>query len=103
MKTSFLKAGALVMGALIAVSGTAFKRERRVQVWAYHGDSQSQVTDASKYTLNGAPADDCGDDGNMPCQITVSNDITTQAQLQSFLNGKTAEQVLAISNGRRPE
>ncbi|KAA8475684.1 hypothetical protein BDE36_2535 [Arcticibacter tournemirensis] len=103
MKTSFLKAGALVMGVLLVLFTIAFKAEKRVQRWTFNGDSQSEVLQASQYTLNGTPAEDCGNTGDLPCEITVPDNITTQAQLDSYMAGKSVNDILAIASSKRSE
>ncbi|WP_205512402.1 hypothetical protein [Longitalea arenae] len=88
-----------VLAVGIAISSVAFTTKLNQQ-WRFDGTTESHITDYTKYTLNGTPSG-CSSLGNAPCVISVPDEVNTPAQLQNFLAGKSAAEIMDLSAQKR--
>jgi hypothetical protein len=84
---------ALVLGFGLIATQSAFTG-KRLQTWTFNGSSTSDVTDYTKYVLNGTPSENCQPvEAALPCEIIVGEDIDQPAELQSFMVGKSYSEI----------
>ena len=84
---------ALVLGFGLIFTTSAFTG-KRTQTWRFNGSSTADVTDYTKYVLNGTPSENCQTvEAALPCEIIVDQDIDQPAELQSFMAGKTYSEI----------
>ncbi len=88
-----------VLSISIAISFASFTTKEN-QVWYFAGTTTAQITDYTKYILNGNH-DGCLSVGNAPCDIWVPETIDTPAELQTFLSDKSISQIMDLSPYRR--
>lgn len=80
---------ALVLGFGLFFTTTAFTT-KTLQTWAFNGSSAAEVTDYTKYTLNGSPSASCqAQVAALPCTIRVEQAIDQPAELQAFMVDKS--------------
>ena len=104
LKINFLLIAVLL---LIGASVSAFTfinkdntAAAQVETTWYFTGSESQIIDADLYRNTGSPETDCASNGSSPCSISV---LASDAQeLQTFLDGETAQDVTAMSAQKRP-
>jgi hypothetical protein len=93
---------ALVLGFGLIFTTSAFTAKFNHN-WAFTPSSANDIYDGDAYVLNGTASDLCTTAQPLPCVISVPDDVTTNAELSTFLAGKTVSQIQAISTGRTPE
>lgn len=94
-----LKLNAMALAALVVAAGTVAFTSPANQEWVFTGSSDSQIMDATHYSLSAPKPSNCADEASLPCSIVVA--ATNQSQLQTYLNGKDTDQILAEATGQR--
>ncbi|CAH0280417.1 hypothetical protein SRABI27_03758 [Pedobacter sp. Bi27] len=92
---------ALLLGFGLVFTQSAFTT-RFSTFWAYQPDGDNDPTDYQKYEHTSTPSELCAP-GDYPCVIEVPNGVNTPEALETFLDGKDTEDILALSSGRTPE
>lgn len=98
---------ALIAMIVAATAAFAFKPAPVVQGkhapvnWFYNGTASTEaaIKDGNNWDLSNAGS--CSAAGTRPCEITVE-DVSTQEDLDAYLDGFTRAQILAMSPNRKP-
>lgn len=92
---------ALVLGFGLIFTTSAFTSKANHN-WAFTPGG-NDMYDGDAYVLNGTASGLCTTEEPYPCVISVPETVTTNAELSTYLSGKTVSEIQAISTGRTPE
>ncbi|EHQ25093.1 hypothetical protein [Mucilaginibacter paludis] len=97
----FVVLGTGTMMAMKAPGEAKAIKKQDNTTWYYNGSSSSAsaILTSSNWSTNTVPTD-CQSGGNRPCSISVA--ASDQAELQTFLNGETKDDVMALAPQQRP-
>ncbi|TPE42415.1 hypothetical protein [Pontibacter mangrovi] len=94
-----LKVNFLALAAVVVAAGTMAFAAPVNQEWVFTGDSQSQILDASFYSLSEPLPTGCDANANLPCSIRV--EAQDEQELQDYLDSKTSGQIMNEATGHR--
>lgn len=92
---------ALVLGFGLFFTTSAFTSKANHN-WAFTPGG-NDIYDGDAYVLNGTASELCTTEQPLPCVISVPEEVTTNAELSTYLSGKTVLEIQGSSTGRTPE